>query len=577
MTTEPNTVETTVDIAALTTQLEAIVCDTFGVSVNDIYTKDETLRDIKDEFLGDPTKVRKFLYMSPILKNNNTNAAKATDRIQLVLHSGLAWFIVEKPGEDAYIDGWRVVYSPEHDYKDDEKETIKKRVLALKEMLKELEIDTFEDTMEKYSSVLRRDHYGAVYADLGNTLTTDAGMVDKIDTSDITFDNRYFDKNGNFLKNKQIKDTSGRARVKRIQVFPEHRVIIDNADLNEMGDPKKCTLEVMMASGSKRFRVNERVFKKQIRLFRGTRVDDKPSYFGASLLERNLAYIIMLEWCAFSGADYVANQGSFIHVQATGDMKDDKLKKFKTIIDYLMSRNRLVTTEKRVAKVENIGASGAAIPIGAIMDKFYDLLSTGTGIPVSKLKGAQKGAVEASKEDRIDYYPVLKRLQRNNKPILRWILDLMDPGFLKEHYLDCEWEIKLNMSDAEKEGLMTTRISNLDAWVTALHGLKYTVGKIYDKVAEQYDDLLPVIDADDPIREERFNLMFMTETPKDGDKDKDKSDEPPDAAEPAEAADIIKYHLRGLMNAQVEDMDAFCAKARISMDTLNKVIGGCKA
>jgi len=515
-----------------------------------VTTMDAVYRDISSY---DSNKVAQFLVKNEILAKQYTSYSNFTHRIKVATLSGLSRFILDKIAQDTIEDGWEFVFNEDRKYDDDEIRDIERRVQFIKEVLDNLQFESFEDILKKIIIIKRRDRFGAIVPSFGNFKTEDLRV-------------------GGFRHIHNSLDRKNSVRVlRRLQVFPEASITIDDTDLDEIGTPitLKIKIQKVKASGQKKFDIE----KDRIVLFRANHKPGSPIWVGTPVLESVWYYILYLEWTAFSGADYANNRGSFLWLKRLlSNATATKLSDLHKTLQYVFTRNGAVTDD--TVELQQVGPGGTAVPIDAIMDKIYELLATGTGIPMSKLKGAQKGQLASAKEDRLDYFPVLKEEQRFLEPIVKKIIEMIDPTIFRDYDLDIRFNLTINLSDVEKEDYLNKKLQNYKDWIDILVALRYTRGEIIEIINDS--KILPVQE-----HEVERNSLVLADVPK----QPDFKIEAPTLPE-SEQADL-EYDslldemppetlLRGLLKKSDDDIDAFCARARITKETLSKVINAVK-
>jgi hypothetical protein len=500
-------------------------------------TFDAVTRDISDS--TDSSKVRQFKIMSEILSQGYTDYSNFTHRTKVEYLSGLAKFLIRKIAEDAIIDGWALIRNEERQYEESEEEDIKNRYKHILETLESLQYDTINDILTRIIELKRRDQFGAIFPIFETTVVkdtvTDNGTIDQETTQDL----------------------------KRIQIFPENDISITSSDLDDMGYPETVNLTIHLAKkqDTRKFNIEE----QKIILFSGPRKDRESMWVGQSVLENIWYYVLYLEWTAFSGTDFVNNRGSFLWLKrllTAGTIT--KLQDLHTTLNYVFTRNAMVTDSNY--ELQQMGAGGTGIPIGEIKEMLYELLSTSSGVPTSKLKGAQKGLRSAAKEDRIDYFPVLKAEQRFLEPIFRKMIEWIDPLFFTDYELRVEFKLVINLSDLEKEELLTKELGNIQSWIDILAALGYKIGEMIEIISKP--DIIPAFETLNEFEADTDprNLKQITRQP-------DLSITAPDLPDFSDVdVDNLKDeildnisagdHFRALLNKQEADFDQLCAILR---------------
>jgi len=526
----------------------------------------------------DSTKMRQFRYMNDILKKNYTDYSDKDHRIKNVQLSGVFWYIVQYIAQQAVIDGWKFRYGEEREYTESMKSKIHERATYIKKVLNNLQYDGLQEILTKIDEIKRRDHFGLLLMFKTSEPTFDVTDIDE--SADIVEKvvavKKSKKRKPRATKTADVLDQGDpRGELKRLQVFAEHQITIQDSDLDELGYPKRLTVEITMANGNVQSKVVRLENNPLAVLFHGTHVDGESSWVGTSVLERNWAYGIMLEWCAFSGADFANNRGSFLWVQSLlENTPDDKLKELHETIMYVLTRNALVS--KKNIDVKQIGPGGTAFPIDVIMDKICELMSMGTGIPANKLKGAAEGALSSAKENRLGIYPVLRTEQMFLKPILRKIISAIDPSFFAEFDMDVEFLLKIHMSDDEMEEFRRKQLDNIRQQVDILTELHYNIGEITNAV--ENPELLPPLPDGDP-RNEIIPIEFTQEM--------EQEPEPPEEEQPEEEIpfELLKAArerspdsfstaelIRALLNKPKSSIDEFCGGANITPKKLSQII-----
>jgi len=429
--------------------------------------------------------------MSKILDRKYDDFDQPEHRIKLLQLSGLVWFIIDKIADDAALDGWGVVYSKVREYVDEEKEAIHKREAYIRDVLENLLIDPEREVQALIMEKHRRDGWGVIVPTVGASQTQDIIPTKRIN------------KIGR-LQDQEIP-AKPRGELKRIQVYAPNSVRIDSKDINELGDPTAVHVKIRKKTGTSEKRFSLISKPPEAILFKGRQIDNESNWIGQSVLERNLAYIIMLEWTAFSGADFANNRGSFILLKyMLPNASEDKLKELQELFMKTFTRNAGVATQD--IEAQQMAPGGMAVPIAAIETMLYDLLATGTAIPAQKLKGAAKGALSSAKEDRIDYYPVLRAEQVWLVPYWKQIIKIIDPTFFSDYNLTIEFKIEINMSESERAQLRMIRLRNIREHARLLQEHHYTIHEIQNIVEDP--EILPVFETEG---DERNNIIIAVQ------------------------------------------------------------------
>jgi len=453
-----------------------------------IQSVDIIVRDMTDS--TDNTKVRQFQYKSKILEKNYTDFDQAEHRIKIPLESGLAWFIIDKIADDTVLDGWELVYDKSREYSNAERKTIHEIEVQIRSTLNNIQGDDEKTIQSQLVSIRRRDGWGAMLPIFGNTPNLDCFLEKTVEEAGeqprTIYISPFLLSQDELKQMKRTLTTDQQSQLttllaqtakdlKRIQVFPPNMIRISDSNLDSLGYPRSVNLVIAMSNGGRK-EIKLDVEADHVILFKGKHIDGRGQWIGQSVLQPNLAYIIMLEWTAYSGADFANNRGSFLWLKrALPATTSDKLQLLHEKLMYIFTRNALVTGND--VEVTQMAAGGTAVPIGDIMDRIYQLLATGTAIPESKLKGAPHGAISASKEDRIEYYPVLRAEQKFLVPLWKKLMNLVAPGFLEQYGLDIAFKIEINLSAEELENLRSRKLSNIKSQLDILERLKFKVGE----------------------------------------------------------------------------------------------------